>query len=110
MKNTLNIEDVVNAFNINFKMIYPNSTGNFIVKKNVEKAIFGAIKTYTIEVYFVDSTNTPLTELFMTEKLTMKVSSELEENKAWSELAIITTAKLFSFIDYKYLDKYGYRS
>lgn len=110
MKNTLNIEDVVNAFNINFRMMYPTSTGNFVVKKNVEKAIFGAIKTYIVEIYFVDSTNTPLTELFITSKLTMKVSSEQEENTAWNELSMVVTAKLFSFINYIHLDKYGYRS
>ena len=55
MKNVLSIEDIVDGFSINFKMMYPLSKGTFVAKRNVTKRIFGAIKTFSIELFYINS-------------------------------------------------------
>lgn len=110
MNAVLTIENIIDAFNYNFKSMYPDANGNFIVKRNIEKGIFGAVKTFLVNVYFVQHKRGFIPEPFLNCKLTITTTTPLEEERAWKELGIMLTAKLFSFINYIHLDSYGYRS
>ena len=108
MKNVLSIEDIVDGFSMNFKMMYPLSKGTFVAKRNVTKGVFGAIKTFSVELFFVE-------EGFPTESIIIcnfptKTTSEQEEDFAWRELGIMFIAKLFSYNNCINLDKYGCRN
>lgn len=110
MDATIKLENIIDAFNINFKVMYPDSNGIFILKKSTDKGIFGAIKTFKAEVFFVNHSINSSPELVIQSNITSPTASNLEENMIWKEVAIMLTSQLFGFINYIHLDKYGYRS
>ena len=110
MKYNLRVEDLVIALNELFREKFPNSKGNYVIKKNIEKGMFAAIKTFSIELFYVDSTikaTTSIMKYFIDERSL----NEDDEDKAWNRLGIIFTTQLFKYVlDYQWEEDYNGRN
>lgn len=97
MKYQLRIEDSVISLNDLFKEKFPNSKGNYVIKKEIKPQMFGAIKLFSLELFYVDAT-IKCTKSIMICSIGERAISDSEEDKAWNRLGVLFNTELFKYI------------
>lgn len=93
----MRIEDIVVSLNYYIDEVKPELKGFFIGKKNVEKSnSFGAIKTFTFELYFKELSLRHRRVLVIQKSI--KSTSERDETNVWNEISIELNILIFKMI------------
>lgn len=99
MGEVLKLEDIIISLNDLLKIKLPDNKGNFILKKNINKEMFGAIKTFRAElIYYEFKPGKKIENTVLTVVMSDKSINEDDEKRIWKQVGISLVSLILGYV------------